>query len=205
VTRHGARGYTGGGRGNRAPATPAAVGPGRYCPDRRFPPYAHVPGQTPHPERDPAGHGVRLSPACTEVVEPEAWRGCTAFLYGVDLFNAGFPWEAHEAWEDLWRGYPRDSESGLILGGLIKLAAAAVKARAANPYGVTRNADKAERYVRRARAGTCFGLLPADLRRALTGLDAHAAAAAGALPVWLAPGAAPGATAGLSSGRPPRA
>ncbi len=191
--------------GNGAPAASTGLLLGRYCPDRPLPPYTHVPGRTPHPERDPDGHGVRLPPTAVAAVDPTAWRDCTAFLYGVDLFNAGFSWEAHEAWEDLWRGYPRNSESGLILGGLIKLAAAGVKARATNPYGVSRNAAKADRYFRRARAALCFGLLPADLRRALTALDAHAAAAAGALPVWLAPGAALGATAGLSSGRPPRA
>lgn len=170
-----------------------------------MPPYAHVPGRTPHPERDVGGHGVRLSDAAAVPVAPAAWASSPAFVYGVDLLNSGFPWEAHEAWEDLWRGYARDSDAGRLLGGLIKLAAAGVKARAGNARGVARNTAKADAYLARVTAGACFGLATADLRRALAGIDSQAAAATGALPMWLAPGAGAGATAGISSGRPPRA
>lgn len=45
-----------------------------------------------------------------------------AFRYGLDLWNADFPWEAHEVWEALWQravGVERRA-----LGGLIQAAAA---------------------------------------------------------------------------------
>jgi hypothetical protein len=53
------------------------------------------------------------------------------FRFGVDLFNHGFPWEAHEAWEPLWFAAPRDRPERALLQGLIHAAAAAVKARSA--------------------------------------------------------------------------
>ena len=50
-----------------------------------------------------------------------------------DLLNHGFYWEAHEAWETLWHAAGRKGEIADFLKGLIKLAAAAVKAREGNP------------------------------------------------------------------------
>ena len=50
------------------------------------------------------------------------------FRYGVDLFNAGCGWEAHEAWEGLWRRTERGTGLFHLLQGLILLAAAALKA-----------------------------------------------------------------------------
>jgi Domain of unknown function (DUF309) len=52
------------------------------------------------------------------------------FRHGVDLFNHGLPWEAHEAWEPLWFAAPRDRPERALLQGLIHAAAAAVKAKA---------------------------------------------------------------------------
>ena len=52
---------------------------------------------------------------------------CEDFVYGVDLWNGGFFWEAHEAWEVPWRVAGRDTEAGRLLQGLILLAAAALK------------------------------------------------------------------------------
>lgn len=182
----------------------AAARAERYCPEWPFPPYAYTPGRTPHPVRDPAGHGVRLPESAALAVEPAAWRASPAFRYGVDLFNAGYPWEAHEAWEDLWRACPAESDGAHLLGALIKTAAAGVKAATGNPRGIARTTAKADARLARTELDPCFGLSPAHLRAALARLDPDAAAAAGVLPVWLAPGVRRGATAGLSSGRPPR-
>lgn len=44
------------------------------------------------------------------------------FLRGIDLFNAGKFWEAHEAWEELWLA--AESDVVQFLQGLIQLAAA---------------------------------------------------------------------------------
>jgi predicted metal-dependent hydrolase len=52
-----------------------------------------------------------------------------AMRRGVDLFNHGYFWEAHEAWEDPWRSEPRESPRKIYFQSLIRLAAAALKLR----------------------------------------------------------------------------
>ena len=41
---------------------------------------------------------------------------------GIALFNSGQFWEAHEAWEEIWKNHPEDGR--FFLQGLIQLAAA---------------------------------------------------------------------------------
>ena len=48
---------------------------------------------------------------------------------GVDLYNHGYHWEAHEFWEALWHGEGREGDVADLLKGLIQTAAAHVKAR----------------------------------------------------------------------------
>nr|WP_244447982.1 DUF309 domain-containing protein [Neorhizobium vignae] len=48
---------------------------------------------------------------------------------GQDLFNHGYYWEAHEAWEGLWQAAKRGSQLRAFLKGLILLSAAGVKIR----------------------------------------------------------------------------
>jgi hypothetical protein len=112
----------------------------RYAPEHELPPYSYVPGLFPHPISDPRGHmfGQRLSPA---VLPADAeWRRATEYLAGLDLFNHGYYWEAHEAWEAVWQAVGRSGERGEFLKGLIKLAAAGVKAREGNASGIARHA-----------------------------------------------------------------
>jgi len=59
---------------------------------------------------------------------------------GVTLFNHGYYWEAHEAWERLWQAMPRDSAATRLLQDLIVLAAARVKARQGQAIGIAHNA-----------------------------------------------------------------
>ena len=66
------------------------------------------------------------------------------FRFGVDLFNHGYYWEAHEVWEGLWHACGRKGTLADFLKGLIRLAAAGVKAREGNPTGVIRHARRAE-------------------------------------------------------------
>ena len=48
-----------------------------------------------------------------------------AFAAGVSLYTAGAFFEAHEAWEEIWRGLPADRpEERRVLQGLIQVAAA---------------------------------------------------------------------------------
>ncbi|MBK1699056.1 DUF309 domain-containing protein [Rhodovibrio salinarum] len=149
--------------------------PPRYLPARALPPYAYLPyrdpaGRHPHPVRDPGGH-VRNGapgPEVTGPPDPDAWRSTPAFLWGIDLFNAGYAWEAHEAWEDLWRAADRP-EAAELLHGLIKLAAAGVKAGVGNTRGVARHATA---------AAELFAQLAAQGHDRLFGLDPHALARA---------------------------
>jgi len=71
------------------------------------------------------------------------WRVSSDYLFGIDLFNHGFYWEAHEIWEQLWIACGRSGQEADFLKGLIKLAAAGVKVREGRPIGVQRHASRA--------------------------------------------------------------
>ena len=121
------------------------IHPPRLLPDRPFPPYAYVPGDTPHPTRDPGGHSYGAALEIPEPPDPEDWRACRDYLYGIDLFNHGFYWEAHEAWEGLWVASGRRGPTATYLQALISLAAAGLKARSGSARGMRANAGKAVR------------------------------------------------------------
>ena len=117
--------------------------PPRYsnCP---LPPYAHIPGETPHPVSDPRGHLHGQVHEPPPPLDPSAWQASDAYRYGVDLFNHGYYWEAHEAWESLWLAAGRSGPVAIWLKALIKLAAAMVKVRAGNAAGGCRHALRAQ-------------------------------------------------------------
>ncbi len=114
--------------------------PPRFVPDAAFPPYTFVPGRAPHPIRDPAGHLFGQTLELPPPLDPARWQDSRAYLYGVDLFNHGYYWEAHELWEGLWRTAGRAGQLADFLKGLIKLAAAGVKVRQEQPRGVAGHA-----------------------------------------------------------------
>jgi hypothetical protein len=62
-------------------------------------------------------------------VAAEASLGSDVFLWGLDFFNHGYYWEAHEAWEGLWQVVDRGGPSRMLFKGLILLSAAGVKIR----------------------------------------------------------------------------
>jgi predicted metal-dependent hydrolase len=99
-----------------------------------------VPGRAPHPVRDPAGHLFGKHPEPPPALDPERWQDSRAYLHGVDLFNHGYYWEAHEVWEGLWNVAGRSGITADFLKGLIKLAAAGVKVRQGQPRGVASHA-----------------------------------------------------------------
>ena len=109
----------------------------RFAPDDPLPPYTFVPGRTPHPVSDPAGHSFGAKPERPAAPDPARWRECRAYLRGLDLFNHGYYWEAHEAWERLWHAAGREGATAELLQGLIKLAAAGVKVREGRAAGTT--------------------------------------------------------------------
>jgi hypothetical protein len=115
----------------------------RLVPDEPFPPYAYVPRRFPHPTADPAGHSFGITPALPPGVEPDRWLECRPYLYGLDLFNWGYYWESHVAWESLWLACGRKGTVADFLKGLIKLAAAGVKALEGTPQGVKSHSSRA--------------------------------------------------------------
>jgi hypothetical protein len=115
----------------------------RFVPRESLPPYSYVTGRFPHPTRDPAGHSFGAVPVPCPVPDPDRWRGSRHYLYGLDLFNHGYYWEAHEVWEAAWHACGRAGTAGNFIKGLIKLAAAGVKAREGRPEGVRRHAQRA--------------------------------------------------------------
>ena len=89
----------------------------------RLPPYRHRPGSTPHPRRDPAGHSYGKTEAPHPPWRPEEWRTLEPWLHGVDLYNGGFFWEAHEALEALWMAAGRTTPHARFVRGLILISA----------------------------------------------------------------------------------
>jgi hypothetical protein len=116
----------------------------RYAPGRSLPERAFVPGAgAPRPAESPP-------PAPSAVARwPARWAACPDYLWGADLYNAGFPWEAHEAWEGLWRVAAPGAHRAL-LQGLIQCAAAAVKALAGSATGARRLSVRASDTLERA-------------------------------------------------------
>ena len=128
--------------------------PPRLLPEEPFPAYAYLPGASPHPTRDPEGHSFQKEaekPA--EHCPPERWATCAPYLFGVDLYNAGYLWEAHEAWESLWHVSKHDPPQAQFIQGLIQCTAAALKVRMGQPVGVERlGAQGTQRLEETARA-----------------------------------------------------
>jgi hypothetical protein len=167
--------------------------PPRYAPAIPLPPYSYVPGHgLPHPVNDPAGHlhgtqhGPPLTPAELTLLptEPDSRRRALAatlaanphWLRALDLFNAGFYWEAHEAWESFWNALGRTTPEALFVQGLIHLAAAAVKIREGKPAGVIRHTKRAGELLggpAAANPGGTLGLAPDSLSEVVTELESY--------------------------------
>ncbi len=131
----------------------------RLTPEMPWPPYSYVTGRFPHPTRDPAGHSFGHAPSKPSPIDPARVSDSRDYLWACDLFNYGYYWEAHEAWEGLWHAAGRKGISADFLKGLIKLAAAGVKVREGRPAGVRRHAARASELfasVRGQIAGTQY-------------------------------------------------
>jgi hypothetical protein len=153
------------------------VSPLRLAPEFPLPPYAYVTGRFPHPTRDRAGHSHGHAPPAPAPLVPERWRDSREYLFGCDLFNHGYYWEAHETWEGLWQAAGRKGVTADFLKGLIKLAAAGVKAREGRPQGVRRHAKRAiellERVSEHTKQQDYLGLDVAELIEVARSLESH--------------------------------
>ncbi len=115
-----------------------------------LPPYTYVPGQSPHPVSDPRGHAYDHSAEPVPPLDPTHPEQSPAWCEAVALFEAGFYWEAHEAWESLWHAAGRTGPVADCLKGLIKWAAAGVKVREGRLEGVRRHCRRAAELFRSA-------------------------------------------------------
>ena len=116
----------------------------RFLPHEPFPAYAYTPGRDPHPVRHPDGHSYGVELPAPEPVDPNDWRSSHDYLRGIDLFNAGYYWEAHEAWEGLWNVSGRAGAVAMLFQALIALAAAGLKLRIHNALGTTAHSRRAD-------------------------------------------------------------
>ena len=153
--------------------------PPRYAPAIPLPPYAYLPGHDlPHPVNDPSGHShnahaqahgtLKPPPVLAHLpTDPASHRRVLAatlaadpqWLYALDLFNGGWYWEAHEAWEGFWNALGRTTPEARFVQGLIHLAAAAVKIREGKPHGVARHTQRARELLGGSRAAPVGGAL----------------------------------------------
>jgi len=121
----------------------------RYT-DLPFPPYRFLPGRHPHPVASPQGHSY-LPPGHREppvpYFPPDQWRKSDAYLFGCDLYNHGFWWEAHEAWEGLWHVVPNPSPQRRYLQGIIQVSAGHLQTRLAKAAGIKRLRDTSRRHL----------------------------------------------------------
>ena len=154
--------------------------PPRYAPAIPLPPYSYVPGHNlPHHVNDPSGHSYSAvhdqprgalntpTPFAHLSPNPASRRHTLAatlaadplWLYALDLFNGGWYWEAHEAWEGIWHSLGRTTPEARLVQGLIHLAAAAVKVREGKPNGVARHTQRARELLGGSRAAPVGGAL----------------------------------------------
>lgn len=70
-------------------------------------------------------------------------------MWGIELFNHGYYWEAHEAWEGLWRKAARETAERNLLQGLILLAAMGVKLRECKLEAARRHGKRAASFLGR--------------------------------------------------------
>lgn len=118
----------------------------RYS-SRPLPPYRHIPGKTPHPTRDRDGHSYGEEPGPLPDLNREDWRTCEHYLYGIDLFNAGYWWEAHEVLEGLWHAAGIGTSVAHVLQAIIQCAAAHLKTATDRPVGARRLFEHAHNHV----------------------------------------------------------
>ncbi len=122
-----------------------------------------MPGLDPHPLKDPRGH--RAPPPSP----PDRWR------YGLDLFDHGYLWEAHEVLEQMWKALPVRSPERDLAQAIILAAASLLRAHLGDDRSASALCARAVALLVRVSPATAraHGVdavrLVADLERALRG------------------------------------
>lgn len=99
-----------------------------------------------------------------------------AVTAGLEAYDAGDFFEAHELLEPAWMGTPDLAERNLIQG-LIKVAAADVHAVRGNPAGIRRNLEGARDRLRSGATGSIVGI-DLDVDGLVSAIDARLSGAA---------------------------
>jgi uncharacterized protein len=99
-----------------------------------------------------------------------------AVVAGLEAYDAGDFFEAHELMEPAWMGSADLQERNLIQG-LIKVAAADVHGVRGNPAGVRRNLEGARDRLRSGASGAITGI-DLDVERLLAAIEARLSGAA---------------------------
>ena len=107
-----------------------------------LPRYSYVPGMWPHPHRNSVQHGADFQ-APAEPLTEEQWSINQGYCHAWRLLQAGYYWEAHELWEQVWIALGRRGVAADFVKSLIKIAAAGVKAREGRAEGVRRHLGRA--------------------------------------------------------------
>ncbi|MEO8047442.1 MAG: DUF309 domain-containing protein [Nitrospirota bacterium] len=92
-----------------------------------FPSYRFIPGNNPHPRRNPLGHSYGQPDPKLLAFPREHWQRSEDYLYGIDLYNYAYWWECHEIFEGLWHAVGHHTEQGNFFQALIQFAAANLK------------------------------------------------------------------------------
>lgn len=112
--------------------------------DAALPPYRYGIDPGPHPTRDPRGHSFgRAEPGDDDL----------AIDRGIALFDHGFFWEAHEAFEGPWRRCAIGTPERALLQAAIQAAAAWLKRAIAADAAADRLAGRARAHLRAAQEG----------------------------------------------------
>lgn len=91
-----------------------------------LPDYAHIPGVNSRPDLTFLESISAYAPLVT--VERQ-WKTNLPWLYGIQLFNSGYYWEAHEVWETVWMNAPPNSREKQFVQGVIHFANGLLKVK----------------------------------------------------------------------------
>jgi uncharacterized protein len=119
---------------------PFDPGIGRYVPDCPWPSRRYVPGLGFRPPS--VQHKSVQCSVNPGVLSVAMWQHNGSYLWGADLFNFSYWWEAHEAWEKLW--LPAVPPLSTYLQGLIQTAAGLLKWQVGNRRGQESLLDKGQ-------------------------------------------------------------
>ena len=118
----------------------------RHCPKFPLPETAYLPGSGSPTE-------LRVDGA-TLPLRQKDYRNHRGLAVGIDLFNHGFFWEAHEVWEQTWKASVSNERE--LLQGLIQLAAAKLNRSLGKETGADRVGERAQRHLAAAHSGSAL-------------------------------------------------